>query len=116
MASALDLVGQARIHGPGRLEVRGVGSGAEFRFADLRSLRSFLRNPAVTAGRRVRRRRLLAWARALRHADLRVAVFLGEREVAVLGAGAQPGWSSSLLGLDPLQIRWGTVLGFGRRR
>ena len=62
-----------------------------------------------------RRRALRRIHEGLTGAGLKLEVKVGSRTIGRLGAGSRPGLASRLLGFDPLEIRFGGVLGSLRR-
>ena len=112
MPHALDVVGQLM------LEMGGSSARVEARddtiVVELPGLRDGLAILKGQPGGRERRRAILQIHQALTGAGLRLEARVGPRTVALLGVGARAGLISRLLGVAPLEIRAGGLIGRGR--
>ena len=111
--SALDVVGQVMVEmGGDSASIEAVGDRIVVRIpsfrSGLRTIRGWSRGPG--RGESIGRIH-----EALKVTRLSLEIVMGGRTVGRLGVGATPGRVSRLLGLGPMEIEWGGVLGSLRR-
>ena len=109
--NALDIVGRLMVEmGDGSARVECLGDSIVVELPSLRAGRSILRQ--WPGGRRLETIRRVH--EGLTAAGLTLRVDVGRRTVGLLGLGARSGLSSRLLGLGPLELRLGGLLGSAR--
>jgi hypothetical protein len=113
MPVALDVVGQVLVEmGGDSAQIEAQGDRIIVRLPSLRVGTSYLRRFARGAGGPEAIRRV---HQGLVGAGLTLEVIVGNATVGVLGAGARSGLASRLLGLGPMEVRVGGLLGSFRK-